>query len=141
MSKGIFWGIVVAVAVNALLGCLALLFGDLDDNGPTDAARILMTSFSITTACFVGLPSALALSEKRGYVLATIGLLSCSITEGLILYAIWAEPDADAFWRILLTVVTISGAASIANLFWGQGFSWARHSMRRAGLLWLAVAT
>src|SRR6478672_8271531 len=141
MSRGVFWGIVVAVAANALLGCLALIFGDLDDNGPTDSARILMTSFSFTTACFVGLPSALAIAEKRGYVLAAVGLLSCIAAEGLILYAVWTVPDAEEFWRGMFTAVAIAGAASIANLFWSQGFSWGRHSMRRAGLLWLAIAT
>src|SRR3954471_22930594 len=112
MSKAIFWAVVVAVATNALLGCLALIFGDLDDNGPTDAARILMTSFSFSTACFVGLPSALAIAEKRGYVLAAVGLLSCIAAEGLILYAIWTAPDAEPFWRGLLTAVAIARAAS-----------------------------
>src|SRR6266496_3662901 len=102
MSKGVFWGIVVAVGANASLGCLALLFGDLDDNGPTDAARILMTSFSFTTACFVGLPSALAIGEKRGYVLAAAGLISCILAEGLILTAIWTAPDGETFLRALL---------------------------------------
>ena len=99
MSKGVFWGIVVAVAANTLLGCLALIFGDLDDNGPTNAARVLMTSFSFTTACFVGLPSALAIGEKRGYVLAVVGLLSCVIAEALILFAVWTAPDDETFWR------------------------------------------
>jgi hypothetical protein len=141
MSKGVFWAIVVAVAANAALGCLALIFGDLDDNGPTDAARILMTSFSFTVACFVGLPSALAIGEKRGYVLAAVGLSACVIAEALILFAVWTVPDDETFWRGLLTAVAIAGAASIANLFWNQGFSWGKHSMRRAGLLWLAVAT
>src|SRR3954470_10891210 len=141
MSKGVFWAIVVAVAANALLGCLALLFGNLDDDGPTDAARILMTSFSFTTACFVGLPSALAIGERRGSVLAAIGLLACVIAEGLIIFAIWTVPDDETFWRGLFTAVAIAGAASIANLFWNQGFSWGKHSMRRAGLLWLAIAT
>src|SRR4051794_30544563 len=141
MSKAIFWAVVVAVATNALLGCLALLFGNLDDDGPTDAARILMTSFSFTTACFVGLPSALAIGEKRGYVLAAVGLLASVVAESMILYAVWAAPDSEEFWRGLLTTVALAGAACIANLFWSQGFSWGKHSMRRAGLLWLAVAT
>ena len=92
MSKGVFWAIVVAIAANAALGSLALIFGDLDDGGPTDAARILMTSFSFTTACFVGLPSALAIGEKRGYVLAAIGLLACVIADALIVFAIWNTP-------------------------------------------------
>src|SRR3954470_19680243 len=115
MSKGVFWAIVVAVAANALLGCLALLFGNLDNDGPTDSARILMTSFSFTTACFVGLPSALAIGEKRGYVLAAVGILACAIAEGLILFSIWTTPDDETFWRGLLTATAIAGAASIAN--------------------------
>src|ERR1700704_450630 len=118
MSRAIFWAVVVAVATNALLGSLALIFGDLDDNGPTDSARILMTSFSFTTACFVGLPSALAIGEKRGYVLAALGLLACTIAEGLILVAVWTVPEDETFWRGLFTAVAIAGAASIANLFW-----------------------
>src|SRR4051794_10372694 len=141
MSKAIFWAVVVAVATNALLGSLALIFGDLDDDGPTDAARILMTSFSFTTACFVALPSALAIGEKRGYVLAAVGLLACIVAEGMILFAVWTAPDSEPFWRGLFTAVAIAGASCIANLFWNQGFSWGRHSMRRAGLLWLVIAT
>src|SRR4051794_13380279 len=141
MSKAIFWAVVVAVAANALLGSLALIFGDLDDNGPTDAARILMTSFSFTTACFVGLPSALAIGERRGYVLAGVGLLSCIAAETLILAAVWDAAASDDFWRVLLSMVAIAGVSSIATLFWNRGYSWGRHSMRRAGLLWLAIAT
>src|SRR3954453_10537077 len=134
MSSAIFWAVVVAVATNALLGSLALIFGDLDDNGPTDTARILMTSFSFTTACFVGLPSALAIGERRGYVLAAVGLLSCSAAGGLILAAVWGVQDSDEFRRVLLSMVALAGATCIANLFWNKGFSWGRHSMRRAGL-------
>ena len=141
MKQGVFWAVVVAVGVNALLGCLALIFGDLDDDGPTDAARILMTSFSFTTACFVALPSALAIGEKRGYVLAAVGLLSCIAAEALILAAVWTVADSDEFWRALFSTVALGGAASIANLLWSRGFSWGRHSMRRAALLWLAVST
>jgi len=141
VNKTVFWAVVVAVATNALLGSLALIFGELDDNGPTDSARILMTSFSFTTACFVALPSALAIGERRGYVLAALGLLSCIAAEVLILAAVWRGEDSEDFWRLLLSVVALAGAASIANLFWNQGFSWGRHSMRRAGLLWLAVST
>src|SRR6185436_9524451 len=118
MSRAIFWAVVVAVATNALLGSLALIFGELDDNGPTDSARILMTSFSFTTACFVALPSALAIGERRGYVLAALGLLSCIAAEVLILAAVWRGEDSEDFWRLLLSVVALAGAASIANLFW-----------------------
>src|SRR5215216_914923 len=107
MSKAIFWAVVLAVAANALLGCLALIFGNLDDDGPTDAARILMTSFSFTVACFVALPSALAIGERRGYVLAALGLLSCIAAEALILAAVWDAEDSEDFWRVLLSMVAL----------------------------------
>jgi hypothetical protein len=140
MRQGVFWAIVVAVGANALLGCLALIFGDLDDDGPTTAARILMTSFSITVAGFVGLPSALAAGEKR-YVLGMLGLLSCIAAEVLILGAVWEYGRSDGYFRALVSLVLIAGALAIANLLWTAGFSWGRHSMRRAALLWLAAST
>jgi hypothetical protein len=140
MKQGVFWAIVVAVGANALLGCLALIFGDLDDGGPTTSARILMTSFSVTVAGFVGLPGALAVGERR-YILGALGVLACIAAEGLILGAVWQYGTSEDYWRVLISAVLVAGGLAIANLLWTSGFSWGRHSMRRATLLWLAAAT
>ena len=106
------------MALNAFLGYVEVL--DFPENAASDYANIR------------------ADLKTHGRMIRANDLFIAAHARSLRLTLV---TNTDEFRRVLLSMVALAGATCIANLFWNKGFSWGRHSMRRAGLLWLAVAT
>ena len=88
------------------LGVVVLLGADIRDPG----WKVITTSFLITGAALVAMPSVAAWERERLGRLPLAGVAAAVVGFAWMIVAIWFEFDADFLWKIPATL-TIAGMA------------------------------
>ncbi len=97
-------GVVLAsIALGALLGIAVLVGADLGDAG----WKVIATSFLITGAALVAMPSVAAWERERLGWLPFVGIGSTVLGFGWMIVGVWTEYEADALWKIPSTLIII----------------------------------
>ncbi len=100
-------GVVLAsIALGALLGVVVLLGADIGDPG----WKVITTSFLITGAALVAMPSVAAWERERLGRLPLAGVAAAVVGFAWMIVGIWFEFDADFLWKIPATLI-IAGIA------------------------------
>lgn len=95
--------VLVSIGVGATFGVIALLVGEIGDTG----WKIVSTSFLITAAALVAMPSVAAWERDRLGVLPIVGVASTLVGFAWLILGVWAEFDADALWKLPVTLVVV----------------------------------
>jgi hypothetical protein len=104
--------VLASIAVNAVIGIIAIIGGDFSDLD----VKVLLTSLSVTGASVLALASLTA--RGRGFlpVAPELGAVSSVVGFGLLVTQIWAEISGDTMWKAAGTGILISAAAAHASL-------------------------
>lgn len=113
LKKFFLYTLIISVVVSALLGIGVLLFGEFGDI----AARVLMTTFTITLASILGLACGAYFESGRGKVLPLAGI-AFSIIGGIlcILMIWWRDPYGENLGKTTLTAVMLATACALLSL-------------------------
>jgi hypothetical protein len=101
-----------SVAINAILGIIALLVGDFGDI----QGKILMTSLSVSAASVMSL--AMFPARERGLlgIIPDAGVALSVAGFGLLVILVWTEFREDSFARIVGSTLTFAVTAGYASL-------------------------
>lgn len=116
-------GIGAAVAIFALIGL---------EVGGT-GWKIVGTSFSITGAALVAMPSVAAWEREKLGQLPIVGIAAAILGFAGVILGIWVEPANDTLWKLPVTLI-IAGVAI-------AGFSLLEFARLSAGQSWILTAT
>jgi len=108
-ALGVFFA---SVAVNAALGIYAVLAPDF---GETEG-KILATSLFVTGAVLLALASEPAWERGLLGPVPYAGALLGALAFALAIVAVWAEPEAELYVRIMATIFTIAAGCALASL-------------------------
>jgi len=101
-----------SVAINAILGIVALFAGDFGET----QGQVLTTSLSVSAASVLSL--AMFPARERGNLAqvpnAGIGLSIVGFT--LLIILIWSDVRGDVLWRITVSILTLAVASGYASL-------------------------
>lgn len=117
---------VASVVINAAIGVavLALTSGDLSEG----EGKLLGTSLLVSAMSISAIPCVLCWETGSLRVLAQAAILGLVVGFTLVIYGIWAEPEAEDFWRVSGTILTLGLAGSLACLLSSAGargrFAW-----------------
>ncbi len=109
LGLGVFFG---SVAVNAALGILALVSPDWSET----QGKILGTSLCVTGAVLVVLACEPAWERRRLGPIPWAGMLLGAVGFGLAIGAIWAEPSADVYGKLVGTALAVTAGCVVASL-------------------------
>ena len=101
-----------SIAIGAVIAIVALLGVEVGDTG----WKIVGTSFSITGAALVALPSVAAWERQKLAWLPIVGVVAAVAGFAPLIAGIWIEPDSDVLWKIPATLIIISVAIAGAAL-------------------------
>ena len=122
-------GIVLAsIAVGAVLGVFALVVGELGDT----ESRIVVTSFLITGAALVSMPSVAAWERDHLGVLPLLGVAATVVGFAWAIAGVWVEYESETLWKIPTTLIIFGVATAGVALL-----QFARLSPRQG---WLVTA-
>jgi hypothetical protein len=101
-----------SVAINAILGIIALLVGDFGEV----QGKVLMTSLSVSAASVMSL--AMFPARERGLlgIVPDAGIALSIAGFGLLVILVWTEFQEDSLARIVGSVLTFAVAAGYASL-------------------------
>ena len=95
--------VLASIAVGATFGVIALLVGEIGETG----WKIVTTSFLITAAALVAMPSVAAWERDVLAALPLVGI-GCSVVGfAWLIIGVWVEYDADALWKLPVTLVVV----------------------------------
>lgn len=109
VGLGVFFA---SVAVNAALGIYAVLapgFGEAQ-------GKILATSLCVTGAVLLALGCEPAWERRLLGPVPYLGAVIGALGFGLVIVAIWAEPESDLFGNTTSSVMTVAVAGAAASL-------------------------
>jgi hypothetical protein len=104
--------VLASIAIGAALGVLALLIGDIGEPG----WKIVSTSFLITGAALVAMPSVAAWERRRLAWLPLSGVGTAALGFAWLIIGVWAEFDSEALWKIPATLIVYAVAVGAFSL-------------------------
>lgn len=123
-----------SIAVSTMLGIWALLaggFGELQ-------VKVLLSSLSVSAGslCAMGGAAAIEARSERGLGVPAIALSGLSLA--LVLIGIWAEADAEAYWKFTATACFFAAAFAHTSLLGLARFK-PVHRWLSTAMLWLVL--
>ena len=104
--------VLASIAVGALLGIITLLGADIGETG----GKVIGTSFCVTGAALVSMPSAAAWEDHRLGQLAIVGMVSAVVGFAWLAVGIWAEFDYEPLWKIPVSLLIVAVAIAVMSL-------------------------
>ena len=101
-----------SVAINAILGIIALLVGDFGET----QGKILMTSLSVSAASVLSLAMFPAREREQLGIIPDAGIALSVAGFGLLIILVWTEFQEDSLARIVGSVLTFAVASGYASL-------------------------
>lgn len=113
LKKFFLYTLIISVVISALLGIGVLLFGEFDEL----AARVLLTTFTITVASILGLACGAYFESGRGKALPLAGIFF-SIAGGVLCIVMiwWRDPYSENLGKTTLTAVMLATACALLSL-------------------------
>ena len=111
LTKFVLYALIASVTISGLLGILAILGGGGDLQG-----RILATTSTISAASLSSLSCAALWERKRKKVLPVLGVALTVIGGILVIGAVWANVNEQAYWKFTGCVITFAVATSHLSL-------------------------
>lgn len=108
VKKVILVMLIGSVVVSALMGIIAILWGDFG----WFEARILLTTLTIAVASICSLVCGAYLDTKRGRVLPGAGLVLNLLAAMTILMGIWTDVRSVIYWKFTASVSVFSVACT-----------------------------
>jgi hypothetical protein len=102
----------VSVAVNAALGIYAVLAPDFGET----QGKILGTSLCVTAAVLLALACEPAWERTLLGPVPYLGAALGAIGFGLVIAAMWIEPESDVYGNVTSSTLTVAGACVAASL-------------------------
>ena len=112
LQRGALYVVLASVAVSAAIGTFALLVGEF---GQTHG-KLLGSSLSVTGASAIALVCGFAWGRGRLGLVPPAGIGFGIAGFGLLIVAIWASPDDEAWPRTIMTLLTIALSATHASI-------------------------
>lgn len=112
VNRVVLRGFLASIAINAALGIWALLGGDFGET----QGRVLATSFLVSGAMLGVLVNGACLRRRILWPLPLVAAVTAA--GGMLWFAllVWAEPRADAWFKIGGTLLTVAAGATLAGL-------------------------
>ena len=125
VKKAFLYTLIVSVVLSSILGVIAILGG----TGQWFELKVFLTTLTISGASICGLSSGALLERRRGFALPVAGIVFALLGALLFVFAIWAEPESEHFWKVALSILTLAVAfAHLSLLLMAQldeRFRWA----------------
>lgn len=97
-----------SIGLGALLGIIVLLGADIGEPG----WKVIATSFMITGAALVSMPSVAAWERSRLGTLPLVGVAATVMGFAWLIVMIWGEFEVEALWKIPSTSIIIGTAVA-----------------------------
>ena len=97
-----------SIGLGALMGIVVLLGADVGEPG----WKVITTSFMITGAALVSMPSVAAWERERLGTLPVVGVAATVSGFAWLIVMIWTEADFGALWKLPFTLVIIGTAVA-----------------------------
>jgi len=107
--------LLAAIALNAVLGIVAILFGDFGDTNQL-AFETLASSLCITGALLTGLGCVPALRRGSLRPIPLAGMCLAAIGFGLLFAGVWGQWSSTQFWKITASLVVAALGCAWASL-------------------------
>jgi hypothetical protein len=112
LQRGALYVVLASVAASALIAAFALLVGEF---GQTQG-KLLSSALSVTGASAIALACGFAWERRRLGVVPPLGIALGVAGFGLMIVAIWAEPDHEAWPKSIGTLLALAAAATHASV-------------------------
>ena len=111
-GRGLLNAFLASVAVNAVLGIWALLSSDF---GQTEG-KVLATSFCVSGAMLGVLVNGTALTKRALWPVPAVAATSAAAGFLLLIAIVWVEPDADWWWKSLVSLLATAAGGTLVAL-------------------------
>jgi hypothetical protein len=112
VKKAFLYTLIFSVVLSSILGVIALLGG----TGQWFELKILLTTLTISGASICGLACGALLETRRGFNLPLAGIIFALLGGILFIFAIWAEPKSEDFWKVAASILTLAVAFAHLSL-------------------------
>lgn len=128
LRKFFLYLLIVSVAVSALLGIAAFVFGNFGEF----ETKVLFTTFCITVTSILGLACGAYLETGRARVLPIAGIVCAVISGVLWITLIWGGHEDGNIWvRLMMSITVLAGALALISLLsiarLDRRFIWSRY--------------
>jgi hypothetical protein len=125
VKKAFLYTLIVSVVLSSVLGVIAILGG----TGQWFELKILLTTLTISGASICGLACGALLETRKRLTLPLAGIIFALLGGILLVFAIWAEPKSEDFWKVAASILTLAVAFAHLSLLLrahlDQRFRWA----------------
>ncbi len=104
--------VLVSIAINALIGIVAIVSGDFSELD----AKILVTSLSVTGGAVLALANLATRTERFFTYIPEVGAVFALVGFGLLAYVAWDEFDGENVARVSGTSILFASATAHAGL-------------------------
>jgi hypothetical protein len=112
VKKAFLYTLIFSVVLSSILGVIAILGG----TGKWFELKILLTTLTISGASICGLACGALLETRRGFNLPLAGIIFALLGGILFIFAIWAEPKSEDFWKVAASILTLAVAFAHLSL-------------------------
>ncbi|MHC4984670.1 MAG: hypothetical protein ACYTFO_00795 [Planctomycetota bacterium] len=108
IGKAMVYSAIACLVAGALYAIYIVLFGEFEDF----EVKVLLTTLVISVASIGWLCCSSYHSQRREPIAAIGGALLMAAAAGLMINAIWAEEDGEAYWKLTLSLTIWAVAVS-----------------------------
>lgn len=108
LKRSLLYVLVGSVALAVVLGILLVL----RNTWGWFEVRVILTTITIGAASVCGMASDLSRARVGRNILPTAGLILTLAATALILFGMWAEPQAESYWKTTISVSIFAVAAA-----------------------------